>query len=259
MATSLWCAHSCLERCFFKLCAMNVGRFVRAYECIVDRARLDFARIFISTSQLEILNTTSDFIIDGSLYSIKLVEEWGCNLGEDAFFIEVEYDSRLEALPHSNNVDGMEEVRWEWELDDLVNDLHKEWSADERKNEGKHPEVDEVEVLNVTKEVNSESCKKQENTARTVLEPVNFHDDNDAHLNNDDMQQVGSQARSLYSGPWSLDWLPNKTKEVGDNATTTSKIFSGDVQLNKARSENVVQQLQALCWIFKTNCLYVVC
>jgi hypothetical protein len=60
---------------FFKLCVMNVGRFVRTDECTVDKARLDFARVLISTSQLEILNMTSDFIIDGSLYNINLVEE----------------------------------------------------------------------------------------------------------------------------------------------------------------------------------------
>ena len=54
---------------------MNVGRFVRVDECTVDRARLDFARILITTSQLEILNTTAEFSIDGSLYGIKIVEE----------------------------------------------------------------------------------------------------------------------------------------------------------------------------------------
>ena len=70
---------------FFKLCVTGVGRFVRTDECTTDKARLDFAHILISTSQLEILNTSSDILIDGSLYSFKMVEEWGCNLGEDAF------------------------------------------------------------------------------------------------------------------------------------------------------------------------------
>jgi len=83
---------------------VNVGRYVRADECTVDKAMMDFARILISTTQVEILNTSYDFIIDGSMYSIKLVEEWGCYLGEDAFLIEVESNSRPEALHQSNNV-----------------------------------------------------------------------------------------------------------------------------------------------------------
>jgi len=110
---------------FFKLCVMNVGRFVRADKCTLDRARLEFACVLISTTQLEILNTSSDVLIDGSLYSIKMLEEWGCNLGEDAFLTEVEYDSRSEALLQSNNVNDIEEVQGEWELDNLVNDFHK--------------------------------------------------------------------------------------------------------------------------------------
>jgi len=60
---------------FFKLCVMDVGRFVRADECTVDKSRIDFARILISTSNLEIVNKSSNFMIDGSLYNIKLVEE----------------------------------------------------------------------------------------------------------------------------------------------------------------------------------------
>jgi len=91
---------------------------------------LDFARVLISTSSLEILNTSLDFIIDGSLYSIKMVEEWGCNLGEDAFLTEVDIESTPKTLPQ-NNVSGVEEVQGEWELDDLVDDLQKEWSAHE--------------------------------------------------------------------------------------------------------------------------------
>ena len=97
----------------FKLFVMGAGRFVRADECTVDRARLDFARVLISMSQLEILNTSSDFIVDGNLYSIKMVEEWGCNLGEDAFLTEVETKSRPETLPHLNNINGVEEVQGE--------------------------------------------------------------------------------------------------------------------------------------------------
>jgi len=32
-----------------------------------------------------------------------------------------------EALPQYNNVSGLDEVQGEWELDELVDDLHKVW------------------------------------------------------------------------------------------------------------------------------------
>jgi len=60
---------------FFKLCVMGAGRFIRSDECTVDKARLDFARILISTHLIEIVNSTADIVIDGCTYGIKLVEE----------------------------------------------------------------------------------------------------------------------------------------------------------------------------------------
>lgn len=46
---------------------------------------------------------------------------------------EVDVDSRPETFSQPINVSGMDEVQGEWELDDLVNDLHKEWSQHEGK------------------------------------------------------------------------------------------------------------------------------
>jgi len=46
---------------FFKLCVMDISRFVRVDECTTDKARLDFARVLITTTLLEIVNTTSEF------------------------------------------------------------------------------------------------------------------------------------------------------------------------------------------------------
>ncbi|CAG9768404.1 unnamed protein product [Ceutorhynchus assimilis] len=92
---------------FFRLCAPENGRFIRADECTIDKARLDFARILVSTSQLEILNTSSEVVIDGRKYIIKLVEEWGCHLGEDAFMTEVDSVSTPEAVFQPNVEEGL--------------------------------------------------------------------------------------------------------------------------------------------------------
>jgi hypothetical protein len=82
---------------FFKLCVSECGKFVRADDCTLDRGRIDYARVLITTTSLEVLNLSTDVLVDGSTFSIKLVEEWGCNLGEDAFLSEGE-GKKLEAI-----------------------------------------------------------------------------------------------------------------------------------------------------------------
>jgi hypothetical protein len=56
---------------FFRLCVSSTGRFIRADDCTDEKAHLDFARILISTPNLEIVNTSAEFLIDGSKYVVK--------------------------------------------------------------------------------------------------------------------------------------------------------------------------------------------
>ena len=112
---------------FLRLCVMGSGRFIRSNECTVDKARLDFERILISKNLIEIVNTTVDCVIDGCKYGIKLVEECGCCLGEDSFMTDEVIEPRSETLSQHQDVEGLEEVQGEWELDELVDDFHKEW------------------------------------------------------------------------------------------------------------------------------------
>lgn len=105
------------HKIFFRLCVLDTGRFIRSDECTVDKARLDFARVLISTPHIEIANTTAAFLIDNCNYTVKLVEEWGCNLGEDAFMTEEVIDSRPETLSNPSNVNDLDMVQGEWEFD----------------------------------------------------------------------------------------------------------------------------------------------
>ena len=50
---------------FFKLCVSKCGKFVQADECTSDRGRIDYARILISTTSLQVLNTTTIVLVDG--------------------------------------------------------------------------------------------------------------------------------------------------------------------------------------------------
>jgi hypothetical protein len=91
----------------------------------VDKARLDFARVLISNQLLEIINSSIEVFIDGQIFLLKLVEEWDCNLGEDALLSKVVSDSRTEALSHQNDAPRMED--YQGDLDALVDDLSNDW------------------------------------------------------------------------------------------------------------------------------------
>jgi hypothetical protein len=101
---------------------------VRADECSVDRGKIDYARILLSTTSLEVLNRTVALQIDGQKYSIKLVEEWGCNLGEDVFLTEGVLDQQeqnVDDIPEHGVGHGLEEL--DREVDTLIEDIHREW------------------------------------------------------------------------------------------------------------------------------------
>lgn len=205
---------------------MDSDRFIRTDECTVDKARMDFARILISTPHLEIVNKTSEFSTDGCMYLIKLVEEWGCNLGEDAFLREDESEIVPETSPQFNDVNGMDEVQGEWELDDLVNDLHKEWSQHIDNKEGKQLIVEDVSKAATCKQ-KAATYKQQHVTPTLVLEPVfSPADPQDGHTKQcSKVQPSAGTLRPNTKGPWSLDWLSNvPIKEGGALFTAAPSI-----------------------------------
>lgn len=70
---------------FFKLCVVDCGSFLGSDKCSLNRERFDFVRVLISTSSLEVVNVTDQIIVDGVMVDIKIIEEWGFSLGENAF------------------------------------------------------------------------------------------------------------------------------------------------------------------------------
>jgi len=75
--------HAWNER-LFKLCVFNCGRYLRADNCSLNRERFDYARVLISTSSLDVENISDQILVDGMMVEIKIIEEWGFNLGDDA-------------------------------------------------------------------------------------------------------------------------------------------------------------------------------
>jgi len=113
---------------FFTLCVSAVGKFIHVDEGTTTKARFDFARILVSTPQIEFIKQSTEFFIDGRKFCVNVLEEWGYNLGEDAFLTEVDLDPVVGEDEHFPGEDDVDEVKGEWELDDLVLDLEKEWS-----------------------------------------------------------------------------------------------------------------------------------
>ncbi|MCI18222.1 sulfate transporter [Trifolium medium] len=66
---------------------------MRADSCTVERDRLDYARILIATSALEVVKCVEKVMIDGELIEVKIIEEWGLALGEDACLFDNEPES----------------------------------------------------------------------------------------------------------------------------------------------------------------------
>ncbi|MCI36497.1 DUF4283 domain protein, partial [Trifolium medium] len=87
----------------------------------------DFARVLIATSSLEVLNVTEKLLVDDVLVEVKLVEEWGFNIGEDACLFEEEHVTHVSESEHldehmdpaqCNNVNEL--------VDKIVHDLEHE-------------------------------------------------------------------------------------------------------------------------------------
>ena len=217
---------------FFRLCVSGAGRYIHADECSVDKARLDYVCILLSTPNIDFINSTSEFLIDGRRFVIKLVEECGCNLGEDAFLMEVDVVSRPETLSQPINVVGMDEVQGEWELDDLVNDLHKEWSQHEGQKVGSH-NSDEVLSINKDRVVNKEEFFEVQ--LSPVLQPLS-NSKGDLVKNSVDgniVEHAEKLKDSLTPGPLSIDWLANQ-KAIADGGI----VFTSS--LNKGKSGDVI-------------------
>lgn len=224
------------------MCVSGVGRFIHVDECTVDKARFDFACILVSTPNIEIVNQSVEFIIAGNRFCIKLVEEWGCNLGEDAFMTEVEPVSSSEELHQLKNAKDLDEVQGEWELDDLVNDLHKEWSANE---------VKKNDMVNSNVSVSDHNAKKTQQTIffevnlSPVLSPLPKQTRDESELVCENKLKV-QETRQIYinnMGPWSAVFTSACNEESNEDETlvkgnTTSlssktcsrKMKSGNVQ-----------------------------
>ena len=88
------------------------------------------------------MNTTTAVLVDGCKFTIKVVEEWGCNLGEDAFLAEEVIDYSRNDVDLQQH-DGHSLDNTGGEVDALIDDLQKDW----KDSEVSVPEIDGLDFL----------------------------------------------------------------------------------------------------------------
>lgn len=110
---------------FFKLCVFNCGRFLRVDKSTLSKERFDYVRVLMATTSLEVLNFTDEILIDGVLVELKILEEWGFSIGEDACLLEDDLVSKVSAS--KNNFDHVAPDIHE-HVEDLVNNLADDWA-----------------------------------------------------------------------------------------------------------------------------------
>jgi len=140
-----------------------------------------------------------------------------------------ESDTLQKAAPQFNNLNEVDEVQGEWELDDLVNDLHEKWRQHESKHVVQHKSTDST--TSGVKEINKELF---EVNLSPVLQPLSPPASLEyATLKGEQLNHVELAPSNLKQGPWSLDWMDNQ-KTVLEGGVVFSSSRKSDSGLDKS-------------------------
>ena len=119
---------------FLKLCVYDCGRLLRVDDFTIDKVCIDYARVLISTSTLDIINTGAKVMVDGALFDFKIVEEWGFSLGKDACLGD---DEESQGDDESRQDGVHDEVAASGDVDNLLNHLSEEWNKEHIDNQAR--------------------------------------------------------------------------------------------------------------------------
>jgi len=227
----------------------------------VVKERFDYARVLIATSSYEIINCSESPLIDGELVKVKILEEWGFDIGDDTCLYE---DAADNLGAESDQEDLQIAIGCDANADLLVDNLVK----DLVKSEG-HATLKEdlVEVNDTVNEIDefaqpiiSLACADHS----TCCASKNVIDDELANVESSVCQVVEQSVdrcgrevvqlnvttsvnksknrsvraasclpradRSVVSGPWSLEWLSDQhCSEAGGGVLISEKFKKGGV------------------------------
>ena len=160
----------------------------------MDKERFDYARVLIATSSFEIINCTEELMIDGDLVKVKIIEEWGFNIGDDACLYEEDEDGTdTQPEKEEGRVDPEIDVNTDILVEKIVKDLvDSEWHVKS------NADVEFLEVTDSDVEPRTSSHSKQKSegefpmdiAATSVLSaPLVTHHVECASSNNDADEQ----------------------------------------------------------------------
>ena len=259
------------NECFFKLCIMECGRFIRTDSCSTEKERFDYARVLITTSSTEVINCSESLMIDGDLVSLKIVEEWGFNLGDDVCLYEEDAGS-------SDEQSIQEDVRLEHDFEDNADLLVDKIVHDLVESDGHSRTVEDraelsTEVVSASipmKSVHQGASSKSANGSSLDIS-MKVGD----HLKESELgftcgeqlvqgvdivtgPQTGAgsgpleeqrrgraisyppgAARSVVSGPWSLEWLRDQVHSEAGVVSSSRRVGHKGMRPKLCRNNEV--------------------
>ena len=113
---------------FFKLCVYDCGRLLKVDDSTLEKICFDYARVLVSTSSLDLINTSAKVMVDGVIFDFKIVEEGGFSLGEDACLSDDDVNNEEEEMGHEGNHDELNAIG---DVENLLNHLSEEWKKEQ--------------------------------------------------------------------------------------------------------------------------------
>jgi len=112
---------------FFKLCVYDCGRLLKVDDITLDRDRFDYARVLVSTSSLNLINSEASILVDGALFQFRIMEEWGVAIGEDACIVD---ETVSQADDRSVLPEDLDDGVGGGAVDELLNRLSEDWKKE---------------------------------------------------------------------------------------------------------------------------------
>jgi hypothetical protein len=90
----------------------------------VVKERFNYAWVLVATSSYEIINCFESILVDGVMVKVKIIEEWGFNIGDDAcLYDEVDVSHEDQSQQEDFHFDPGHDINNDCLVDNLVNDL----------------------------------------------------------------------------------------------------------------------------------------
>ncbi|XP_045831171.1 uncharacterized protein LOC123922499 [Trifolium pratense] len=208
---------------FFKLCVLYCGSFLRTDNDYVEKGRLDFARVLIATPDLDIIKRSESVLVNGTPVVIKIVEEWGYAMGEDACLFEEESESEAS---QAECCEGLVDPEIQRNVDLLANKFKEDLEDEDR--DVFQGMLDEESL---EESVGNSGSKGVENNISNLRMDAHKVSDQEAQTHPIPRLLLSKRTnscppearRSVMSGPWSLEWLQDQNHEDAGVIFSASK------------------------------------